>query len=116
IIGLVHVRVDAKRSLLQAPVFPHANTVMRLAVFALDGDGARQFKHVPDLIDPRPDADNDIVTSDFAFVRQKRGNGGRIAAKLEALDFETGHDAYTLGLGFRGKTIDRGGVVRVAAL
>ena len=96
VIGLVHVGIDAKRALLQAPVFPHAHAVMHLAVAPLDRNGARQIQHVPDLVDPWADADHDIIAGDAPLVGQDGGHGLRVAAEFEAGDRGTGHDAARL--------------------
>src|SRR5438128_8218595 len=110
VIGLVHARIDAERPLIQAPIFPHADIVVDLAVTPLDRDTARQLQHVPKLIDPGTDADHDIVAGYLAVAGDDCGDRRRIAAEFEALDFDAGHDAHAFSFGLRGKAVDRGGV------
>src|SRR6476659_2059484 len=116
VIGLVHFRIDAEGTLLEAPIDPHTHVVMDLAVAALDRNALRQLKHVPDPRDPGARAGNDVVAGDAAPTRTERRHRAGVRAELEARDLDAGHDAYALGLCLVCQAIHRLGIVGVAAL
>src|SRR5262245_13543299 len=115
VVGALQLGINAKRPLLQAPEGPHRHAVMQLAVAALDADLLRQGQHVPDLLDPRAGADDDLVAADLALVGDDRLHRAAVVF-FEAGDLGAGEDAHILVLGFLRQAIDRFGVVGVTAL
>ena len=75
--------IDPEGALLKAPKSPGAHTVVHLAVFALDGHGARQFQQIPKFVDPRASADDNIVALDGALVGLNCSDGERVIAEIE---------------------------------
>ena len=114
VVGLLGLRVDAQRALLQAPVGPHLDALVILAVLAVDRDVRGQLEHVPAVLDPGADADHDVVGLDTALVRLDGGDG--IALHAETGHADAGDDANALGLGLRGQAVHGRGVVGITAL
>jgi hypothetical protein len=88
---------------------------MHLAVTALHGDIGLGQSSMSQTCDPGPGADDDLVAADAPRSVSTAATAPELSF-LEAGDLHAGQDAHILVLGLLGETVDRLGVVGVAAL
>ena len=95
--------VHGQRPLLQGPVGPHRLGLGDRTAGEGDRDLGGQVQHRPQVTDPRPGRDDELVAPHLAPVGVHRGD--RAAAGVQAGDPDVRHDPNALGRCLRGQAL-----------